>query len=74
MSGRLQLSLPELIDAGFVPRTVADHPAIYYAFDFDDGYELTLEPLLFGRWTLALYRHGHLVMPAKLELPPRRST
>lgn len=39
----------------------------YWARKIDE-HELTLEPLTFGRVVLALYRHGALVWPAKLEI------
>lgn len=37
----------------------------YWSFKFGDGYELAIEPLLFGQIYLALYKDGKLTIPYK---------
>ncbi len=36
----------------------------YYSYEFDDGFELCIEPLLFdGQWYVALYQNQELLIP-----------
>lgn len=59
-----------LIDAGWDCLRVDDASPPYWSYQFD-GFELTIEPLTFGRVAIALYRGRVLEWPAKIEIPAR---
>lgn len=61
----------QLVAAGFTPVDVGGGFPPYWSHTFGDGYELAIEPLTFGRWQVALYQHGELQLPRKLEIPSR---
>lgn len=62
-------------DAGVVPTIAAAGWQLadgYWRVQLAGGFEVTLEPLIFGGHELAIYAMGELVTKAKLEVDVRR--